>query len=201
MAGIKVQWRDYVFTCSATFLTSIEQMGLSREYDTSKKKTKPTELTLPVTFHKELDSRGTLSISDKIAALNGRVGKSGALYVNGVRLAHVYSWRLVGVSVSEVNNSMGVLDSAKVELTLRSIGWPKGKSYSKWLASMKKAATKKTKKKTTKKSKKKTNAQVAAEVIKGKWGKTAAVRKKKLTAAGYNYTAVMKIVNAKQKRK
>jgi len=201
MAGIKVKWRDYSFTLSPTFLTSIEQMSLSKEWDTSKKKAQATELTLPVTFHKELDQRGALSISDKIAALNSRVGKTGAIYVNGVRLAHAYSWRLVGVDASEVNNAMGVLDSAHVELTFRSIGWPKGKSYSKWLASMKKAATKKTKKKTTKKSKKKTNAQIAAEVIKGKWGKTAAVRKKKLTAAGYNYNAVMKIVNAKKKKK
>lgn len=201
MAGIKVKWRDYSFTCTSTFLTSIEQMGISREYDTDKKKAKAAELTLPVAFHKEFASRGNLDISDKIAALNARVGKAGALYVNNVRLAHVYQWRLVKVKVTDVDNAMGVIDSAKVELTFRAISWPKGKSYAKWKSSLKKAATKKTKKKTTKKSKKKTNAQVASEVIAGKWGKTAAVRKKKLTAAGYNYTAVMKIVNARQKRK
>lgn len=201
MAGITVKWRDCTFTCSPAFVTSIEQMSLTREWDANTKKAQPVELTLPVTYHKELDRRGALSISDKISGLNNRVGKTGALYINGVRLAHVYSWRLVSVSASEVNNSMGTLDSAKVELTLRSIAWPKGKSYSKWAASTKKAATKKTTKKTTKKSKKKTNAQVAAEVIAGKWGKTAAVRRKKLTAAGYNYNAVMKIVNAKKKKK
>ena len=42
--------------------------------------------------------------------------------------------------------------------------------------------------------KKKTNEEIAKEVISGKWG-NGAVRKKKLTDAGYNYSAIQKIVN------
>lgn len=40
----------------------------------------------------------------------------------------------------------------------------------------------------------KTVDEIAREVIKGKWG-NGADRKKKLTAAGYNYSAVQKRVN------
>lgn len=189
------------YKVSSSFLASIEEMGLTREYDAEKNAVQPIELTLPITLYKELDSKGKLDLSDRIASYHARLGKTGALYVNGVRLAHAYAWRLMSVDVTELHNDSGYLTSAKIECTLRSLPWPKDHSYSKWRAAMKKAATKKTKKKTTKKSKKKTNAQVATEVIKGKWGKTAAVRKKKLTAAGYNYTAVMKIVNAKKKKK
>lgn len=42
---------------------------------------------------------------------------------------------------------------------------------------------------------KKTNEQIALEVIRGKWG-NGANRKKKLTAAGYDYNAIQKLVNA-----
>ena len=45
----------------------------------------------------------------------------------------------------------------------------------------------------------KTVEQLAKEVIQGKWG-NGAERKKKLTAAGYDYTAVQKKVNALLKR-
>ena len=41
---------------------------------------------------------------------------------------------------------------------------------------------------------KKTNEQIAKEVIAGKWG-NGAERKKRLTAAGYDYAAIQKIVN------
>lgn len=47
---------------------------------------------------------------------------------------------------------------------------------------------------TTTAPKKKTNEEIAKEVIAGKWG-NGAVRKKKLTDAGYNYSAIQKIVN------
>lgn len=47
---------------------------------------------------------------------------------------------------------------------------------------------------TPKKPAKKTTTQIAKEVIAGKWGNGAA-RKKKLKAAGYNYSAVQKEVN------
>lgn len=40
----------------------------------------------------------------------------------------------------------------------------------------------------------KTNEEIAKEVIKGKWGK-GAERKQRLTAAGYNYSDIQKIVN------
>ena len=43
---------------------------------------------------------------------------------------------------------------------------------------------------------KKSNEEIAEEVIAGKWG-SGADRKKKLTKAGYDYTAIQKIVNAK----
>lgn len=46
---------------------------------------------------------------------------------------------------------------------------------------------------------KKTNTEIAKEVIAGKWG-NGAERKKKLTDAGYNYTAVQKIVNQLAKK-
>jgi N-acetylmuramoyl-L-alanine amidase CwlA len=41
---------------------------------------------------------------------------------------------------------------------------------------------------------KKTNEEIAREVLQGKWG-NGAVRKKKLTEAGYNYSVIQKIVN------
>lgn len=44
------------------------------------------------------------------------------------------------------------------------------------------------------KTSKKTNQQIAAEVIAGKWG-NGSYRKQALHAAGYNYTAIQKIVN------
>lgn len=43
-------------------------------------------------------------------------------------------------------------------------------------------------------SNKKSNYDIATEVIAGKWG-NGAVRKKRLTEAGYDYTAIQKIVN------
>lgn len=45
-----------------------------------------------------------------------------------------------------------------------------------------------------KEDKKKTNEEIAKEVIQGKWG-NGTTRKTKLKAAGYDYTAVQKIVN------
>ena len=47
--------------------------------------------------------------------------------------------------------------------------------------------------------KKKSVEELAREVVAGKWG-NGAERKKKLTAAGYDYTAVQKMVNALLKR-
>ena len=43
---------------------------------------------------------------------------------------------------------------------------------------------------------KKSNAEIADEVIAGKWG-NGAERKEKLTKAGYNYSEIQSIVNAK----
>ena len=42
---------------------------------------------------------------------------------------------------------------------------------------------------------KKTNAEIAKEVIAGKWG-NGADRKKRLEAAGYDYNAIQQAVNA-----
>jgi N-acetylmuramoyl-L-alanine amidase len=50
------------------------------------------------------------------------------------------------------------------------------------------------KKQEPKKTTKKTNEQIAKEVIAGKWG-NGEVRRKKLTAAGYNYSAIQRLVN------
>lgn len=47
-------------------------------------------------------------------------------------------------------------------------------------------------------SSKKSNETIANEVIAGKWG-NGADRKNRLTAAGYDYNAVQKIVNQKLK--
>lgn len=47
--------------------------------------------------------------------------------------------------------------------------------------------------------KKKSNEEIAKEVIAGKWG-SSPVRKKKLEAAGYNYTEIQKIVNKLMKK-
>lgn len=44
--------------------------------------------------------------------------------------------------------------------------------------------------------KKKTELEIAKEVLQGKWG-NGATRKKKLTDAGYNYSAIQKLVNKK----
>ena len=46
-----------------------------------------------------------------------------------------------------------------------------------------------------KSSEKKTNTEIAKEVLAGKWG-NGETRKKKLTAAGYDYAAIQKIVNS-----
>lgn len=80
----------------------------------------------------------------------------------------------------------------------RMSGGPGTTGYERWeklledLGEKKKSSSKKT---TTKKtSKKKTNTEIAKEVIAGKWG-DGATRKKKLEAAGYNYSAIQKIVN------
>lgn len=48
-------------------------------------------------------------------------------------------------------------------------------------------------------TKKKTNNQIAVEVIQGKWG-AGAERRKKLTAAGYDYSAVQKLVDEMMKK-
>ena len=45
---------------------------------------------------------------------------------------------------------------------------------------------------------KKSNAQIAQEVLEGKWG-NGVDRKKRLTAAGYNYDAIQAIINSKSK--
>ena len=47
----------------------------------------------------------------------------------------------------------------------------------------------------TKSSEKKNNTEIAKEVLAGKWG-NGETRKKKLTAAGYDYAAIQKIVNS-----
>ena len=52
---------------------------------------------------------------------------------------------------------------------------------------------------TTDPSKKKTNEEIALEVIDGKWG-AGSFRKKKLKAAGYNYSAIQKLVNKLSKK-
>ena len=54
-------------------------------------------------------------------------------------------------------------------------------------------------KETAKDSAKKTNEQIAKEVIQGKWG-AGVERKKKLTAAGYYYHSVQKLVDAMMKK-
>jgi LysM repeat protein len=48
--------------------------------------------------------------------------------------------------------------------------------------------------------KKKTNAEIAQEVIEGKWG-NGSDRKKKLEAAGYDYNAIQSLVNKAVKSK
>ena len=184
MANIQIKWGSQSLTVSSTFLASVEEMGYTKEYDTDKKAQKADEIVVPVILYKELDSSGKLDISAKLSTLRGLIGKTGALYVGGVRVANVYQWRLINIDVSQIHDTMGVLDSAKVELTMQAIAWPQP---------AKKTTTKKT---TTKKTTKKSNSQLATEVIQGKWG-NGETRKKRLTAAGYNYNAVQKIVNAR----
>lgn len=53
--------------------------------------------------------------------------------------------------------------------------------------------------KTTKETTKKTDAEIAAEVVQGKWG-AGATRKKKLTAAGYDYAVIQKLVDELMKK-
>ena len=78
-------------------------------------------------------------------------------------------------------------------------GWGKLKSGAGWiyLENEHYCTINKTTKSTTSKTqttKKKTNEQIAKEVLQGKWG-NGSERKKKLEAAGYNYSAVQSIVN------
>ena len=63
-----------------------------------------------------------------------------------------------------------------------------------------KKAQKKVKKKAQKVAKKKTNEKIAKEVMAGKWGDNPG-RKKRLTAAGYNYRAIQNLVNKMAKKK
>ena len=85
----------------------------------------------------------------------------------------------------------------------RMSGAPGTVGYERWqkflddIGESKKTATPVKKPSTTKPatSKKKTNTEIAKEVLAGKWG-NGETRKKKLTAAGYNYAAIQKIVNS-----
>lgn len=85
----------------------------------------------------------------------------------------------------------------------RMSGAPGTVGYERWqkflddIGESKKTATPVKKPSTTKpeSSKKKTNTEIAKEVLAGKWG-NGETRKKKLTAAGYNYAAIQKIVNS-----
>ena len=85
----------------------------------------------------------------------------------------------------------------------RMSGAPGTVGYERWqkllddLGESNKTATPVKKPSTTKPetSKKKTNTEIAKEVLAGKWG-NGETRKKKLTAAGYNYAAIQKIVNS-----
>ena len=82
-------------------------------------------------------------------------------------------------------------------------GGPGTVGYERWqkllddLGESNKTATPVKKPSTTKPatSKKKTNTEIAKEVLAGKWG-NGETRKKKLTAAGYDYAAIQKIVNS-----
>ena len=85
----------------------------------------------------------------------------------------------------------------------RMSGGPGTVGYERWqkllddLGESNKTATPVKKPSTTKPatSKKKTNTEIAKEVLAGKWG-NGETRKKKLTAAGYDYAAIQKIVNS-----
>ena len=84
----------------------------------------------------------------------------------------------------------------------RMSGGPGTKGYERWrklledLGETKKTSTpKKPSKKSNKKTKRKSNLDIADEVIAGKWG-NGAERKDRLTAAGYDYATIQKIVNA-----
>ena len=84
----------------------------------------------------------------------------------------------------------------------RMSGGPGTKGYERWqkllrdLGETKKTSTpKKSSKKSNKKTKRKSNLDIADEVIAGKWG-TGKDRKDRLTAAGYDYATIQKIVNA-----
>ena len=86
----------------------------------------------------------------------------------------------------------------------RMSGGPGTKGYERWqkllrdlgeLPEQKKTTKKKTtKKKTTKPAPKKTNLVIAQEVAAGKWG-NGKVRQQRLTAAGYDYATIQKLVN------
>ena len=85
----------------------------------------------------------------------------------------------------------------------RMSGAPGTVGYERWqkllddLGESEKAATPVKKPSTTKpkSSEKKNNTEIAKEVLAGKWG-NGETRKKKLTAAGYDYAAIQKIVNS-----
>ncbi len=86
----------------------------------------------------------------------------------------------------------------------RMSGGPGTKGYERWqkflddIGESKTTATKETTKKATSTktttTTKKSNVEIAKEVLAGKWG-NGETRKKKLTAAGYDYAAIQKIVN------
>lgn len=86
----------------------------------------------------------------------------------------------------------------------RMTGGPGTKGYERWqklLRNLGELPEQKTKKKVIKKAAKtpakakKTNAEIAREVIAGKWG-NGKIRQQRLTAAGYDYTAIQRMVNS-----
>lgn len=80
-----------------------------------------------------------------------------------------------------------------VETELKKRGWTHW-GYCPWITYIKDEEPKKTVTKTTTTTKKKTVDEIAKEVVAGKWG-VGDERKKKLTAAGYDYNTVQKRVN------
>lgn len=85
----------------------------------------------------------------------------------------------------------------------RMSGGPETKGYERWqklLRDLGELPGQKTKKKAVKKAAKtpakakKTNAEIAREVIAGKWG-NGKIRQQRLTAAGYDYATIQKLVN------
>lgn len=144
----------------------------------------------------------SISIEMANSAVGGQWPVAAATWHNAARLAAWLHWKVIGhrptansikyhkdwKSTACPGGYMGLVRGQLLRLTQ---WW-----YDELTGKHKKAPAKPSRP-TPKPAARKTNAQIAAEVLAGKWG-NGDERRRRLTTAGYNYTAVQNIVNSRR---